>query len=78
MEVPSFCVLDGNALTTAVSRAMAPIPGERTTLPRPPVTQLGAYRGEGLKLGRPLTNAGWVGQLNRSGLYELVDDPRED
>jgi hypothetical protein len=27
---------------------------------------------------RNLTSAGWVNQLNRGGLYELVDDPRED
>ncbi|APW97808.1 MarR family transcriptional regulator [Halobiforma lacisalsi AJ5] len=27
---------------------------------------------------RNLKNAGWVKQLNRGGLYELVDDPRDD
>ncbi|WP_049921614.1 hypothetical protein [Halopiger djelfimassiliensis] len=27
---------------------------------------------------RNLKNAGWVKQLNRGGLYELVEDPRED
>ena len=27
---------------------------------------------------RNLKNAGWVRQLNRGGLYELVDDPRDD
>lgn len=26
---------------------------------------------------RNLTNAGWITQLNRGGLYELVEDPRE-
>ncbi|KAB1198971.1 MULTISPECIES: MarR family transcriptional regulator [Haloferax] len=26
---------------------------------------------------RNLTNAGWIKQLNRGGLYELVTDPRE-
>ena len=26
---------------------------------------------------RNLKNAGWVKQLNRGGLYELVEDPRE-
>jgi hypothetical protein len=26
---------------------------------------------------RNLTNAGWVKQLNRGGLYEFVADPRE-
>ena len=27
---------------------------------------------------RNLKNAGWVKQLNRGGLYELVEDPREE
>jgi len=27
---------------------------------------------------RNLTNAGWVKQLNNGGLYELVEDPREN
>jgi len=27
---------------------------------------------------RNLKNAGWVKQLNRGGLYELVSDPRDD
>jgi hypothetical protein len=27
---------------------------------------------------RNLTNAGWITQLNKGGLYELVTDPRED
>jgi len=27
---------------------------------------------------RNLKNAGWVKQLNRGGLYELINDPRED
>lgn len=27
---------------------------------------------------RNLTNAGWIKQLNNGGLYELVEDPRED
>lgn len=27
---------------------------------------------------RNLKNAGWVQQLNRGGLYELVADPRDD
>jgi len=27
---------------------------------------------------RNLKNAGWVKQVNRGGLYEFVDDPRED
>jgi hypothetical protein len=27
---------------------------------------------------RNLKNAGWVKQLNQGGLYELVEDPRED
>jgi len=27
---------------------------------------------------RNLTNAGWIEQLNQGGLYELVEDPREN
>ena len=27
---------------------------------------------------RNLKNAGWVKQVNRGGLYELVSDPRDD
>ncbi|NHN46482.1 MarR family transcriptional regulator [Halostella sp. JP-L12] len=27
---------------------------------------------------RNLRNAGWVKQLNQGGLYELVEDPREE
>lgn len=27
---------------------------------------------------RNLTNAGWISQLNQGGLYEFVDDPREE
>lgn len=27
---------------------------------------------------RNLRNAGWIKQLNRGGLYELVSDPRDD
>lgn len=27
---------------------------------------------------RNLKNAGWVKQVNQGGLYEFVDDPRED
>ncbi|WP_083902843.1 MarR family transcriptional regulator [Natrinema versiforme] len=27
---------------------------------------------------RNLTNAGWIRRLNKGGLYEFVDDPRED
>ncbi|ERH03258.1 MAG: hypothetical protein J07HR59_00369 [Halorubrum sp. J07HR59] len=27
---------------------------------------------------RNLKNAGWVNQVNQGGLYEFVDDPRED
>ncbi|WP_436936493.1 MarR family transcriptional regulator [Halovenus marina] len=27
---------------------------------------------------RNLRNAGWIKQVNQGGLYEFVDDPRED
>jgi len=54
-EAPNFWLLDGTALTAAGTRAVAPTPGERAALPRPPDDQLSAYRTEGLVLGRPLT-----------------------
>ena len=57
-EVPNFCVLGGEAMTAAGARAVAPTPGERTALPRPPVEQLSQYRGEGMVLGTPLTQDG--------------------
>ncbi|WP_321169641.1 ATP-binding protein [Halorarum salinum] len=53
-----FCLLDGIALTEAGNRALAPTPGERTALPRPPHDLLANYRTEGLPLGRPLTQDG--------------------
>ncbi|WP_256545687.1 type IV secretory system conjugative DNA transfer family protein [Halobellus inordinatus] len=57
-EAPSFCVLGGEALPAAGARAVAPTPGERTALPRPPFEQLTNYRGQGMRLGRPLTQDG--------------------
>lgn len=57
-ELPNFCLLDGTALTAAGDRAVSTTPGERTALPRPPFEQLTAYRGEGLVLGKPLTQDG--------------------
>jgi hypothetical protein len=57
-ELPNFCLLSGETLTTAGSRALSPRPGEQTALPRPPVSQLERYRGDGLLLGNPLTQDG--------------------
>lgn len=57
-ELGSFFLLGGDALTAAGGRALAPTPGERTTIPRPPFEQLSAYRGAGLTLGYPLTQDG--------------------
>ncbi|QLG61118.1 ATP-binding protein [Halorarum salinum] len=57
-EAPVFCLLDGSTLTEAGKRALAPTPGERTALPRPPHDILANYRTEGLPLGRPLTQDG--------------------
>ncbi|AEN07590.1 hypothetical protein Halar_0334 (plasmid) [halophilic archaeon DL31] len=54
-EVPSFWVLDGNALTTAGVRALAPSRGEQTALAHPPQTELAQYQTSGFTLGRPLT-----------------------
>ncbi|QSG05114.1 type IV secretory system conjugative DNA transfer family protein [Halapricum desulfuricans] len=55
-EVASFCVLDGTALTADARRALAVTPGERTTIPPPPTTELSAYQGPGLTLGHPTTS----------------------
>ncbi|AZH27148.1 ATP-binding protein [Haloplanus aerogenes] len=57
-EAPNFCLLGGDVLTAAGARALAPTPGERTALPRPPFEQLTHYRGKGLLLGTPLTQDG--------------------
>jgi len=57
-EVGNFCLLDGTAVTAAGERSLAPTPGERTTLPRPPTDQLERYQGPGLLLGDPLTQDG--------------------
>lgn len=57
-EAGSFCLLDGTALTVAGERAVAPTPGEATTLPTPPAEQLTRYRGPGLPLGVPLNDDG--------------------
>jgi len=54
-EAPNFCLLDGAALTTAASRALAPSRGEQTALPRPPEAELTPYRQSGFTLGRPLS-----------------------
>ncbi len=57
-EAPSFCLVDGPALTAAGSRALAQTPGERSALPRPPAEQLAQYQGDGFALGHPLTQDG--------------------
>ncbi|WP_225741233.1 ATP-binding protein [Halorussus halophilus] len=54
-EAPSFCLLDGAALPTAGSRALAPSRGEQTALPRPPEEILDQYRNGGFTLGQPLS-----------------------
>lgn len=57
-EVPNFCLLDGEMLTAAGGRAVAPTPGERQSIPRPPFDMLRHYRGEGFLLGTALTQDG--------------------
>ncbi|NHN47985.1 ATP-binding protein [Halostella sp. JP-L12] len=57
-EAPTLCLLDGSTLNAEGRRSLSPTPGERTTLPRPPVDQLGRYHGPGLLLGDPLTQDG--------------------
>ncbi|WP_336361528.1 type IV secretory system conjugative DNA transfer family protein [Haladaptatus sp. ZSTT2] len=56
-EAPNFCILTGESLTSAGKRAVAPTPGERTSIPRPPAAQLRAYT-DGLLVGHPLTQDG--------------------
>ncbi|MFC7044785.1 ATP-binding protein [Halobacteriaceae archaeon GCM10025711] len=58
LEAPNFCVLDGTRLSGSARRAIAPTPGERTAIPRPPFELLDTYRGEGMPLGMPLTQDG--------------------
>lgn len=57
-EAANFCIVDGDALTGAGARAVAPTPGEATALPAPPADQLSTYRGTGLPLGLPLGDDG--------------------
>jgi DNA helicase HerA-like ATPase len=54
----NFCLVDGSTVTAAGKRSLSPTPSERTTVPRPPVDQLGEYHGPGLLLGDPLTQDG--------------------
>lgn len=54
-EVPCFCIVGGNSLTTNAKRTLGLTPGEQTVVPRPPQEQLIAYREPGLTLGVPLT-----------------------
>jgi hypothetical protein len=60
-EAPNFCLLGGEALTAAGSRALATTPGERTALPRPPDERLAVYRTPGLTVGRAQTQDGTIG-----------------
>ncbi|MFC6787121.1 ATP-binding protein [Halobaculum halobium] len=57
-ELASFAFVDGNALTAEGGRTLAPTPGERHTLPAPPVAQLERYHTPGLLLGHPLGEDG--------------------
>lgn len=52
--VPNFTILSGAHLDTPSDRALRSTPAEQTSLPRPPQTQLDAYRLAGLTLGVPL------------------------
>ncbi|MFW6045314.1 MAG: ATP-binding protein, partial [Natronomonas sp.] len=53
-EAPGFCLLDGTAHTALAERGLAPTPGERSSVTRPPDDILATYRTEGFALGRPL------------------------
>lgn len=53
-EAPGFCLLDGTAHTALAERGLAPTPGERSSLTRPPDDILSTYRTEGFALGRPI------------------------
>lgn len=57
-EAPSVCLLGGETLTAAGGRALAPTPGERQSIPRPPFETLRHYCGDGFPLGLPLTQDG--------------------
>ncbi|WP_426962320.1 type IV secretory system conjugative DNA transfer family protein [Haloparvum alkalitolerans] len=57
-EAPSFCLLDGTALTAAGDRGIDTTPGERTTIQRPPDARLQRYRAPGLTVGHPLDQDG--------------------
>ncbi|RXK47010.1 ATP-binding protein [Halorientalis pallida] len=54
-EVGSFCLLDGDALTSEGSRAVAPTSAAKTGLRLPPQSVLGNYQQPGFKIGLPLT-----------------------
>ncbi|WP_336000204.1 ATP-binding protein [Halorientalis halophila] len=54
-EVGSFCLLDGDALTTEGRRAVAPTPAAKTGLRLPPQSVLENYQQPGFEVGLPLT-----------------------
>lgn len=53
--IPSFCLVDGAALTTTGKRALDVTPDERSAVARPDPDTLATYRQSGLTLGRPQT-----------------------
>lgn len=54
-ELGSFCVLDGETLTTAGQRAIAPTPTGKTGITLPPPAILETYQQPGFEIGYPLT-----------------------
>ena len=56
-ELGSFLLVDGDAVTPAGKRALAVRDSERTAVTRPPEAVLDRYRGAGLTLGVPQTEA---------------------
>jgi hypothetical protein len=56
-ELGSFLLVDGDAVTPAGKRALAVRDSERTAVTRPPEAVLARYRGAGLTLGVPQTEA---------------------
>ncbi|WP_136717371.1 hypothetical protein [Halorientalis salina] len=54
-ELGSFCMLDGETLTTAGRRAIAPTPVGKTGIALPPPAILETYQQPGFEIGYPLT-----------------------
>ena len=55
-ELPNFCLLDGDGLTSDGKRAVGTRATERTGVPLPPPEILARYTGSGMALGMPLTH----------------------